>query len=180
MIELKPVKTSSVRIDVLEVYGTLHNGARSIAFTGTSADVVAPVSSASPPTKDLMELFGDVTTAAAVAGSLVDTDRVSMQGLSVFPGADGYVGVYHAYVGEEYEVRLATSSDLTSSWSYVRTLVPNARSPKIFVCGEKNKNILLAYEQWMTSKSRAPSRIAFEFFYDEAALTAGTPRVTYA
>jgi uncharacterized protein (DUF697 family) len=102
-----------------------------------------------------------------------------MQGLSIFAGHVGYVGVYHAYVGEEYEVRLATSEDLTSSWNYVRTLVSNARSPKILVCGKNNMHILLTYEQWMTAKSRAPSRIAFELFDNQDTLMAGTPMATY-
>jgi hypothetical protein len=178
-IELTPVRTSSVRIEVLDVYGTLHNGARTILFTGTAADVVTPASSASSPSSALMDLFGDMSTASSASGALVDSDGRSMQGLSIFAGHVGYVGVYHAYVGEEYEVRLATSEDLTSSWNYVRTLVSNARSPKIFVCGKNNMYILLTYEQWMTAKSRAPSRIAFELFDDQDALMAGTPMATY-
>jgi len=180
-VQLTPVRTSSVRIEVLDVYGTLNNGARTIAFTGTAAEPVLPPSTASAPGSAVMDLFGDATSALMVAAALVDSHGVPMQGLDIFAARYGYIGVYHAYLAssQEYEVRLAKSFTLTAPWMYVRTLAQNAKSPKIFVCGEHNDKILVAYEQWMTAKSRAPSRIAFELFDDEEALTAGSPRVTY-
>jgi hypothetical protein len=178
-IDLTPVTTSSVRIEVLDVYGTVNNGARTIAFSGSVSGVVGAATGGDTPDSALVELFGDVTSAAAHSEGLVDSEGFSMQGLHVFAGTSGYFGVYHSYIGEDYEVRLATSSDLTTSWTFVRTLVPNAKSPKIFVCDERNTNILLAYEQFMTARSRAPTRIAFELFKDEDDLSSGNKIPTY-
>jgi len=176
-VDLTPVRTSSVRIEVLDVYGTLNNGARTIAFSGNAADVVGPGTGGSFDDSDLLDLFGNVATAASYSEALVDSEGLPMQGLHVFMGEGGYVGVYHAYIGEDYEVRLAESSDLTESWTFVRTLVPNAKSPKIIVCD--GGGILLAYEKFMTARSRAPTRIAFEFFKNEETLSTGDNRPTF-
>ena len=79
----------------------------------------------------------------------------------------------------EYQVRLATSSDLIH-WEFVRTLIPNADMPyalrpDVAADGPEAARtwIVVTHEQWMTSGSRIPSNIGFKLYATEADLAGG-------
>ena len=61
---------------------------------------------------------------------------------------DLYFGLYHTYVDGEYEIRVASSSNLMD-WTFRRTLIKNADMPFIKrLDDDKDGWIILAHEQW--------------------------------
>ena len=146
---------------------------------------MAPVSaSRSSPGRALgrvSEIFSDVRSAADFRYDLKDDTGTQMDCLHVDAilgdksiwGGHGYLGLYHANVNGQYNVRLASSSDMMS-WTYRRTIVSNADMPFLKRVDKGQDGwLLLAHEQWMNSGSRLPSRLGFKLFYNESQLLLG-------
>ena len=130
---------------------------------------------------DLPSLFSDVTSASRYVYDLKDDQGSQMACIHVYEAQDRnawggapYFSVYHAMVGTEFEVRLATSHNLTS-WQFRRTLLQNADMPYITrPSGVQTTWLLLTHEQWMNKGSQLPSRLGFKLYYNESSLAEGS------
>ena len=127
------------------------------------------------------DIFGDVTTSLSHRYDMHDDQGQqlgvvhidSIRGDKSPWGGHSYLGVYHAHVGNEFQVRLASSPDMMS-WTFRRTLVSNADMPYLYrVDADTDGWLMLAHEQWMTPGSQVPSRLGFKLYYNEANLLAG-------
>ena len=127
------------------------------------------------------EIFTDVRSATQHRYDLKDNTGTQMDCLHVDAilgdksiwGNHKYLGLYHANVGGQYNVRLASSSDMMS-WTYRRTIIYNADMPYLKrVDSGQNGWLLLAHEQWMNPGSKLPSRLGFKLFYNESQLLSG-------
>lgn len=132
---------------------------------------------------DVASLLGDVTESVDYRYGLTDSSGLQMdcvhvdqilseEGRSVVEG-DSYYGVYHAMVGTEYQVRLATSTDLMN-WKFRKVLISNADMPYVKRVEESNPSswIMLAHEQWMSPDSTVPSQLGFKLYSNESTLLA--------
>jgi len=131
----------------------------------------------------VVKLFGDVVGSLTHQYDLHDDVGMPMDCLHVQPvqdpsvwDGDIYFGTYHSYVGTEFQVRLASSSDLMH-WRYHRTLLGNADMP--YTARPRNSTdaddawIVLTHEQWMTAGSQLPSQLGFKLYLNESELKAG-------
>ena len=105
---------------------------------------------------DIYELLGDIRTSIDYRYDLKDSTGHGMDCLHVDYiygdrgpwDNDAYLGLYHTKVGDEYEVRLASSSNLVD-WTFRRSLLQNADMPYLKrVDGSSDGWILVAHEQW--------------------------------
>ena len=132
---------------------------------------------------DLESLLGDVTESLDYRYGLTDSSGLQMdcahvdeifseEGRNIVEG-DSYYGVYHAMVGNEYQVRLATSSDLMT-WKFRKTLISNADMPYVRRIEQMNPHslLMLAHEQWMSPNSTIPSQLGFKLYANESTLLA--------
>jgi hypothetical protein len=115
----------------------------------------------------LTKLFSDVVTSRSYRYDMKDSTSNQMACVHAYHAhnpaiwsGNRYYAVYQAMVGDEFQVRLARSNDLME-WTFVRTLVANADMPFIKQVNGSDW-LLLTHEQWMTSKSRTPSRLGFK------------------
>lgn len=117
-------------------------------------------------------LFTNIAGARQAAYNLKDSEGQQMACLHVVEGSsDPYIGLYQSQVGSEFQVRAAVSHDLFT-WTFVRTLLPNADMPFPFTVKE-NGWIVVAHEQWMNAGSQLPSRLGFKLYYNASMLLAG-------
>ena len=144
-----------------------------------------------------IELFENVPSSISHAYDLKDDAGAQMACVHVQAarspnvwGGDTYYGLYQSLVGNEFQVRLASSADLMH-WRFRRTLIANADMPFVarpppataaqlragapaaLRSTESDGWIVLAHEQWMTPGSRAPSQLGFKLYYNESELLAG-------
>eukprot|EP00605_Chrysophyceae_sp_TOSAG23-4_P001391 GSChrysophyteH1.ASY1.ANO1.1511.1 assembled CDS len=125
----------------------------------------------------VVDLLSDVTTSLAHTYSLSDDSGEQMACVHVLQASQEdvwgakYFSLYHAYVGKEYEVRLASSNDLMT-WQYRRTLLSNADMP--FISRVDGSDwLLVTHEQWMSKNSQIPSQLGFKLYYNESQLLEG-------
>ncbi len=119
------------------------------------------------------DLLEDLVGPTGVRYAAKDNQGRGLDTLQIIenPAAPGYIGVYHSAIDGEFEVRLATSTDLLA-WTYRRTLRPNADMPAI-AYHPQTGGFFLAHEQWGNPGSRSPSNLRFCFYPSYAALLAG-------
>ncbi len=119
------------------------------------------------------DLLEDLVSPTGLAHGARDSQGRGLDTLQVIenPAEPGYIGVYHSAIGGEFEVRLATSTDLLT-WTYRRTLQSNADMPAI-AYHPPTGGFFLAHEQWGNPGSRSPSNLRFRFYSSYAALLAG-------
>ncbi len=148
--------------------------------------------------EDVSTIFSDITTSVAYKYGLKDSTGYGMdclhieriRGDKVPWDGDTYFGLYHSFVDPEYEVRLASSSDLIF-WTFRRTILNNADMPfpkRVTTSSSSSSSgpdsysgsgsnedgwILLAHEQWMSVGSQYPSQLGFKLYYNESDLLAG-------
>ena len=118
-------------------------------------------------------LLEDLVGPSGLRHDARDSEGVGLDTLQIIesPAGPGYIGVYHHSIRGEFEVRLATSTDLLA-WTYRRTLLPNADMPALAYHARAG-GFLLAHEQWGKPKSRSPSNLAFRFYPSLEDLLAG-------
>ena len=105
---------------------------------------------------------------------LRDDTGAQMACAHVVPGTHApYVALSQAQVGSEFQVRLATSTDLLT-WTFGHTVLPNADMPYPFTV-TANGWVVVAHEQWMNAGSQLPSRLGFKLWYTASDLAAGKP-----
>jgi hypothetical protein len=164
------------------------------------ASLAAPaVPDTGPP---IFALFSNVTSSVAHAYDLKDDQGSQMacvhayaaRSPAVWGGGHRYWALYQAKVGSEFQVRLASSSDLVT-WAFRRTLLQNADMPyasrpgpatpaqlragapqwPLRDGGASNDGwIVVTHEQWMRPGSTLPSQLGFKLYYNESQLLAGT------
>ena len=119
------------------------------------------------------DLLEDSTRATRRIFGAKDNQGRGLDTLDVIedPQGAGYLGVYHTRIGGEFELRLARSTDLLS-WTFVRTLEPNADMPALWYL-DSRRGFLLVHEQWGNPGSRSPSNLRFQYFDDRVDLFAG-------
>jgi len=74
----------------------------------------------------------------------VHVDFIHDEDVRASVNGDSYLGLYQSYVDEQFDVRLATSSDLIH-WTYRITLVTNADMPYL-IRVPNSPWLLLAHE----------------------------------
>ena len=132
--------------------------------------------------ESVASIFANVTMASGYRYGLKDSAGMQMsclhvdaiRGSTVIWGGDKYFGLYHTMVGKQFNVRLASSTDLLT-WTFRRTIVENGDMPflKRVDGDDKDGWIMLTHEQWMSPNSQLPSQLGFKLFYNESELLAG-------
>ena len=127
--------------------------------------VLALLAVSSAATYDLPDVLGNVSAADGARFDLKDSTGRGMDCVHIIPGstADQYRAAYHSLVGDEYQVRLATSKDLLQ-WTFHSTIISNADMPFVAAIGGGRGRFLLAHEQWMNPGSKIPSRLGFKVY----------------
>jgi len=128
---------------------------------------------------DLKALFSDLKEADGIKFGIKDDQGKQMACVHVYEAITepirssfgNYFALYHASVDGEFEVRLASSSDLMS-WKFVRSLLLNADMPQVYRVSGSDW-MLLVHEQWMNKGSQLPSQLGFKLYYNESDLFAG-------
>ena len=144
------------------------------------------------------ELFENVPASLSHAYDLKDDAGAQMACVHVQAarspdvwGGDAYFGLYQSQVGNEFQVRLASSADLMH-WRFRRTLLANADmpfvarpppataaqlragAPRALRSADSDGWLVLAHEQWMNPGSQSPSQLGFKLYYNESELLAGS------
>ena len=119
------------------------------------------------------DLLEDLVSPSGLRHDARDSEGLGLDTLQIIenPAAPGYIGVYHRSIRGEFEVRLATSTELME-WAYRRTLLPNADMPAL-AYHVASGGFFLAHEQWGKPGSRSPSNLGFRFYPSWEALLAG-------
>lgn len=160
-----------------------------LLLASLTADAAAApsVADTGPP---IFALFSNVTSSLAHAYDLKDDQGSQMACVHAYParspavwgGGHRYWALYQAKVGSEFQVRLASSSDLVS-WAFRRTLLQNADMPYASrpapathdgASDDDDGWIVVTHEQWMRPGSTLPSQLGFKLYYNESQLLAGT------
>ena len=145
-----------------------------LLLASLTADAAAAPSLADtgPP---IFALFSNVTSSLAHAYDLKDDQGSQMACVHAYParspavwgGGHRYWALYQAKVGSEFQVRLASSSDLVS-WAFRRTLLQNADMPYASrpapathdgASDDDDGWIVVTHEQWMRPGSSLPSQL---------------------
>lgn len=121
----------------------------------------------------------NVTTATASRFAAKDDQGIGLDAIKIIqnPTGPGYVGVYHHLIGNQFEVRLAVSTNLLD-WKYVRTLEPNGSQPTLAYHASSG-GYVLAHEQWSAPGSTGASQLRFRYYSSYANLLAGTVARSY-
>lgn len=123
---------------------------------------------------ELVALLQDVSAADGFRYGTRDDQGVGMDTAKIVPApsGEGYLAVYHHLIGEVFNVRLATSTDLLH-WHYAATLENDASQPTIAALS--GGGFLVAYEK--TGRGAAcggsGSCLAFQHYPNLDALLAG-------
>lgn len=121
----------------------------------------------------LLEAMSSVKDSAGYRYNARDDMGARLDTLKIIESpADGYLGVYHYKMGNEFKVRLARSSDLLN-WHYVRTIEEDASQPYIYY-HEETGGFLIAYEK----EGRDP-HLKFEYFDSLNSLLSSSPEATF-
>jgi hypothetical protein len=170
-------------------------GARKLGLSGFAVAVLALGGSAPAARADATQARAAAENLATASFGVRDDQDVALDALEVLQvGPSRYVGVSHAYVGDRYQVRLSTSSDL-SMWHFERTLAQDGSMPAIaaapgggFVVSDERGSTLRVLPPivlpasvtgptnlWVLQKSQ----LRFRFYPSLTALLAGAPDKTF-
>eukprot|EP00040_Diaphanoeca_grandis_P022985 m.124399 g.124399 ORF g.124399 m.124399 type:complete len:424 (-) comp29059_c0_seq1:105-1376(-) len=147
-------------------------------------------------TQQIVHALTNINGSLAHVYDLKDSTGFQMASLHLIeadPSSAVYHGIYMTLVSTQWEVRVATSTDLMT-WTYRSTissswrpptnttqesnrllspLLPNADMPYACVV-QPNGWIVVVHEQWMNPGSRLPSQLGFKLYYNLTQLLAGT------
>lgn len=115
----------------------------------------------------------NVTTATASRFDSKDNTGAGLDTIKILqnPAAPGYIGVCHYLVTNQFQVRLALSTNLLN-WTFVRTLEPNGSQPTL-IYHPQSGGFILAHEQWSLPGSTGASQLRFRYYPSYADLLAG-------
>jgi len=152
-----------------------------VEIKGTSGPTPTPTPTPAPtptPNPDVIEILTDVVGSTAYQYNVEDDKDNRLDTLKIIENpSDGYLGVYHSYIGTEFQVRLATSTDLLN-WTYEVTLAANSSMPTIAYHSQADA-YLLVHEQWMNPNSSGPARLKFQYYDSLNDLLNADPSKTY-
>ena len=124
--------------------------------------------------QDIMGLLEDVTAASDYRYDAKDDKGSGLDGIKIIENPNGgYLGVYHSFIGERVDVRLAASTDLIN-WTYVTTLEPDASQPTIAYHAPTG-GYLVAFEKHKAGMGN----VKFEYYSNIDNLFAANPSKTY-
>ncbi len=130
------------------------------------------------PNPDVVEILTNVIGSTAYRYNVEDDTGKRLDTLKIIENPNGgYLGVYHSYAGGEFQIRLATSTDLIN-WIYKTTLAPNSSQPTLAYHAEADA-YLLVHEQWMNPNSIWPARLKFQYYSSLDDLLNANPSRTY-
>ena len=122
----------------------------------------------------LISLLESPKQATGAAYEVSDGTGHTLDTIKIIPSpAGGYLGVYHSLINGAFQVRLATSSDLTH-WAYKTTLDQNASQPTITQL--TNGGFLVVDEKAL---SNGTSHLRFLAYADLSHLVAASPAATF-
>ncbi len=137
----------------------------------TISSLLATTAQAS--SSDLVTLLQNVSTADGHRYNTLDDQGVGLDTAKIIPSSQGgYLAVYHHLIGNVFQVRLATSTDLLQ-WHYVATLENAASQPTISTLSDGG--YLLAFEKSGVGAicGGSGSCLAFRHYGDLSHLVAG-------
>lgn len=101
-------------------------------------------------TQEIIEVFEDVTNASAHRYNSMDDQNCRVDTIKIIDNPEGgYLGVYHSFVNENFQVRLATSTDLLN-WKFIRTIENSSSQPTI--AQAPNGAYIVAFEKHLSNE----------------------------
>lgn len=106
--------------------------------------------SAYSSTQEVKDVFEDVTNASAYRYNSMDDQNCRVDTIKIIDNPEGgYLGVYHSFVNENFQVRLATSTDLLN-WKFIRTIENSSSQPTI--AQAPNGAYIVAFEKHLSNE----------------------------
>jgi len=128
--------------------------------------------------KSISGLLDNVTGAKGFRFDAKDNFGVGLDTIKIIENpTGGYLAVYHHLLSGEFQVRLATSTNLLN-WVYKRTLATNASQPTI-ACHAASGGFYLVYEQWMSPGSTGACYLKINYYPNVNDLLDSAPTVTF-
>lgn len=121
----------------------------------------------------IQQIIENVTTSNGYIYGVKDNLNNSMDGLKIIqnPTDNTYIGVYHTLVGSQFNVKLATSTNLLA-WTYIRDIETDTSQPIIIAAPDKS--LVIAFE-----KHTNGGHLKFYHYSNVTNLLNGTINKTY-
>jgi len=101
-------------------------------------------------TRELIEVFENVTNASAYRYNSEDDQNCRLDTIKIIDNPEGgYLGVYHSLVNQDFQVRLATSTDMLN-WMFTRTIENSAS--QLTIAEAPNGAYIVAFEEHLPNE----------------------------